>query len=239
MGVLTESGVEVVHHYAPLHYLVFIARDRCLRSKPSLKAAGFNGKHLRSKSNRQDVERGFGAYAFMTIEQEPRITKAKLKAGFPHIGLGVPAKSVEATTFDLTRFNVAMTRRLRRGSSEGWPESEGNGRYYDQHQMPVARSDSEKRSLLAAHLSRNMIEVLVHGNVPLPDDTSVLAYSQRDEEAALHILEQLGVPWDVALAPQADRYIPNIGYAKRVDEFIEQALADPQWRGNGLEFDRV
>src|ERR1700741_549177 len=105
MGVLADAGVEIVHHYTPLHYLVFIARERLLRCKPSLQSAGFNGSHLRSKSYRQDVARGFGSYAFLTIEKEPRITKAKLKAGFPHIGLGVPVDAVEAATFDLTRFN--------------------------------------------------------------------------------------------------------------------------------------
>lgn len=239
MGVLTDSGVQVVYHYTPLHYLVFIGRDQRLRCKPSLKDAGFNGKHLRSKSNRQDVERGFGAYAFLTIEQEPRITKAKLRAGFPHIGLGVPVQAVEATTFDLTRFNVAMTRRLRRSGSEGWPESTGNGKYYDQHQMPVARTDGEKHALLATHLNRSMIEVLVHGDVPLPSDTSVLTYSERDRDAARLILGQLSVAWTVSLAPQSDRYDPNPDYVKKVDEFVQKALDDPSWRGNGLEFDKV
>lgn len=239
MGVLIDAGVKLVHHYTPLHYLVFIARERLLRCKPSLRAAGFIGNHLRSKSNRQDVARGFGAYAFLTIEQEPRITKAKLKAGFPHIGLGVPAKSVEATTFDLTRFNVAMTRRLRRNGSPGWPESIGNGRYYDEHQMPVARTDAEKRALLDEHLDRNMIEVLIHGDLALPDGTSVLAYSEQDRDAARSILGALGVPWEVALAPEDDRYQQNPIYCEQVDGFIKKALADPAWRGNGLEFDRV
>lgn len=239
MGLLTEKGIDVVYHYTPLHYLAFIARDRMLRSKPSLKAAGFNGSHLRSKSSRQDVERGFGAYAFLTIEQEPRITKAKLNAGFPHIGLGVPASSIEATTFDLTRFNVAMTRRLRRNTSEGWPESNGNGRYYDKHQMPVARTDAEKRALLTEHLNRNMIEVLIHGDLPLPDETSVLVYSKRDMDAARHVMTKLAVPWKLSLAPLCDRYLPNPGYAAKVDEFIDMALVDTNWRGNGLEFDKV
>jgi len=239
MGILVDAGVDVVHHYTPLHYLVFIARERLLRCKPSLKTAGFNGNHLRSKSNRQDVARGFGAYAFLTIEREPQITRAKLKAGFPHIGLGVPAESVEATVFDLTRYNVAMTRRLRRGGSPGWPESDGNGRYYGEHQIPVARTDTEKCALLADHLDRNMIEVLIHGDLPLPDATSVLAYSKRDSVAVENILGALSMPWKVALAPEEDRYEANPVYAGQVDEFVKRALADPTWRGNGLEFDRV
>ena len=239
MGILIEAGVEIVHHYTPLHYLVFIARDRLLRCKPSLKAAGFNGSHLRSKSNRQDVARGFGAYAFLTIEQEPRITKAKLRAGFPHVGIGVPAGAVETTTFDLTRYNVAMTRRLRRGVSEGWPESTANGKYYDDHQMPVARTDAEKRALLSTDLNRSMIEVLIHGDLSLPDSTSILVYSERDEAVSKHILASLSVPWPIALAPKKDLYDPKPAYAEKVDEFIKKALADPSWRGDGLEFDRV
>jgi hypothetical protein len=109
MSVLSANGVASVQHYAPLHYLPFIARSRALLNKPSLDAAGFKSSHLRSMSHGQDVARGFGNYAHMTLDPQPRILKAKLGAGFPHFALSVPVASVEANTFSLCRYNVAMT----------------------------------------------------------------------------------------------------------------------------------
>lgn len=239
MGILKDEGVDYVSHYTPLHYLPFIARDQALLSKPSLCSRGFGKTHLRSKSSVHDVARGFGRYAFLTIEQRPRITRAKLRAGFPHVGITIPAEAVEATTFDLCRYNVAMTRQLRRNGASGWPESTSNGRYYGSHQIPVARTATEKTALLQAHLNKNMIEVLVHGDVKLPDSTYVTTYSDADQKIAAHILASVECPWTVRLAPVSDRYTARKQYADQVDEFIKKALSDPLWRGNGLEFDRV
>jgi hypothetical protein len=239
MGVLKDAGVNVIHHYAPLHYLPFIARDRALLCKPSLEERGFATAHLRSKSRKQDVARGFGRYAFLTLEEEPRIVIAKLQGGFPHIGIAVPVAAVEATTFDLCRYNVAMTRYLRRDGSPGFPESPTNGRYYDDHQIPVARAPSDKKTLLAKHLNRNMIEVLIHGNIALPDETCIQTYSVADQQAAKRVLDALNVPWDIECIFPPGPYPRRQKYAQEVDAFIEKALDDPTWRGNGLEFDRV
>jgi hypothetical protein len=175
----------------------------------------------------------------LTIEQRPRITRAKLKAGFPHIGITIPAEAVEATEFDLCRYNVAMTRQLRRNGTPGWPENASNGRYYGPHQIPVARTTAEKRALLRAHLQRSMIEVLIHGDIDLPESTVVTTYSETDQQTAEHILDAVQCPWAVNLAPPSERYTAQKQYAAKVDEFIGRALSDPSWRGNGLEFDKV
>lgn len=58
--MLDEFGINQVYHSAPLHYLVFIARSKSLRSKPSLIKAGFEETHFRSKSKTLDRSRGFG-----------------------------------------------------------------------------------------------------------------------------------------------------------------------------------
>src|SRR5688572_22783291 len=113
MGVLAKQGVERIHHYTPLHYVPFIATSRAILSKPSLKQAGFDQKHYRSMSHKHDVARGFGEYAHLTLDAEPRILKAKLSAGFPHIAISVPVTAVDPHPFSLCRFNVAMTRKLR------------------------------------------------------------------------------------------------------------------------------
>jgi hypothetical protein len=94
MGVLAAEGIETVHHYAPLHYLPFIARSEAILSKPSLKKNGFGSTHLRSMSKKQDVARGFGDYAHLTLDPEPQILKAKLAAGFPHLAINVPVTTL-------------------------------------------------------------------------------------------------------------------------------------------------
>src|SRR5262245_766517 len=121
MGLLADKNITHVYHYTPLHYLPFIGRSQSLMSKPSLKAAGFPQKHLRSMSNGQDVARGFGEYTHLTLEEHPAILRAKLAAGFPHVGIAVPFEVIEATKFSLCRFNVAMTRFLRRDGKPGFP----------------------------------------------------------------------------------------------------------------------
>lgn len=239
MGLLQEEGVDRVHHYAPLHYLPFIARDRALLTKPSLAAKGFGSRHLRSKSSRHDVARGFGKYAFLTLERHPKILEAKLKGGFPHMDIIVPPEAVENTEFDLCRYNVAMTRYLRRAGSPGFPESASNGRYYDDHQIPVARTASDKRAMLQRHYDKTMIEVLLHQNLHMPDDTCVQVYSPDDEALAKTTLQALQSPWTVELVAPPGPYPKSQDYAQEVDEYIKKALDDPTWLGNGLEFDKV
>lgn len=239
MGLLQDEGVDIVHHYTPLHYLPFIARDRALLTKPSLEARGFPPSHLRSKSSSHDIARGFGEYGFLTLERHPKILGAKLKGGFPHIDVLVPPEVLEHCTFDLCRFNVAMTRRLRRGDKPGFPESPTNGRYYGAHEIPVARTDGDKSSMLQKHYGVTMIEVLIHGDLGLPDDTRVQLYSAEDEALAKSVLAALDVPWHVDLIEPPGLYPRSADYAEAVDEFIQKALNDPSWLGNGLEYDKV
>jgi hypothetical protein len=239
LGLLQEEGVEVVHHYTPLHYLPFIARDRALLTKPSLAAKGFTPSHLRSKSSHHDVARGFGEYGFLTLERHPRILAAKLKSGFPHIDVLVPPAAVEQCTFDLCRFNVAMTRQLNRGEKSGFQESDTNGRYYGAQEIPVARTDSDKRAMLRKHYGHTMIEVLIHGDLNLPNATRIQVYASDDEALAESVLNALGVAWTVELVQPPGPYPRSITYAQAVDEFVQKALDDPTWLGNGLEFDKV
>ena len=239
MGVLKRVGVLRVNHYAPLHYLPFIARSRALLSKPSLAANKFGRTHLRSMSSKQDVERGFGRYSFLTLDRSPRILKAKLAAGFPHVAISAVVDDVERTKFSLCRFNVAMTRYLRRNGKPGSPELSTNGRYYDDHLIPIARTDADKAALLGAHLNRTMIEVLIDGDLSLSDETQIICYSTADAEIARHVLRTLKCPWEIHTQSPPGLYGRKPGYVKSISEFVDQALADPKWRGNGLEFDRL
>ena len=240
MPIFEEAGVEAVRHYAPLHYLPFIARSRLLMCKPALLAQGFAPSHLRSMSSTHDQARGFGEYAFLTLDMSARILNAKLTAGFPHCAIEVPASAFEQVEYHLCRYNVAMTRYLRRGNRPGFPESDVNGRYYGDKQIPIARTDADKAAMLAHHLSRGtMIEVLVNGNLPLTDETRVLCYSVDDAQLARAILQDLLVPWVVNVITPPTVYNRNADYVTSVEEFVLVALRDPLWKGNGLEYDRV
>lgn len=240
MGVLGKAQVDCAHHYAPLHYLPFIGRSRSLLCKPSLREAGFPPAHLRSTSNRQDIARGFGCYVHLTLHKSPGILRAKLAAGFPHIGMAVPAETIDALEFSLCRFNIAMTRCLRRNGRTGYSESLTNGRYYEQHQIPIARSDADKAAMLKRYLKANtVIEVLIHGNLALPDDIDIACFAEADAQIARAVLSNVGTRWRVLSVPPPGPYPRRGSHVREVTRFIEQALGEPDWRGNGLEFDRL
>lgn len=228
MGALVDHGVLRVHHYTPLHYLPFIARSQRLLCKSLLQAAGFPNWHLRSKSKQQDVDRGFEGYAFLTIDRTPRILSAKLAAGFPHIGISVPSEAIEATDYRLCRYNVAMTRYLRRDGKTGHMESPENGYYVGGHQIPIAVADEDKRSMLSAHLGRGtMIEVLIPGALNLPAETTVLCYSAADAQIASDILTSVNRGWAVNVVLNPGPYNRSDYHAGRVAEFVTRSLAEP------------
>lgn len=240
MGILTENGVDAVHHYTPLHYLPFIARSRALMGKPSLAAAGFDNTHLRSMSSQHDIARGFGEYGFLTLDAHPRILAAKLYAGFPHIGVLVPAAAIEQQKFALCRYNVAMTRYLRRDGKPGFDESATNGRYYGDRQIPIAVEDEDKIAMLQMYVgSDTMMELLLSDDLALPADTRVICYSSVDAAAAQEILGAMKCQWTVDVQQPPGEYHRRQDYASAVTGFIKKAIADPEWRGDGLEFDRV
>lgn len=237
MGILSDHGIADVRHYAPLHYLPFIARSRSLMCKPSLAAAGFKPSHYRSMSHGQDVARGFGDYSHLTLDHKPRILRSKLAAGFPHIAIGVPVNAVDAVDTSLCRFNVAMTRKLKRNGKPGHSENDRNGKYYAGHEIPIGRSATERQAMLTHPLNANtMIEVLVHGDLVLPDDTKIICFSNEDAAEARKILAQLGCPWSVETINPPSHYPRSQVHSRSVTDFVTKALADKHWRGNGLEF---
>lgn len=240
MPIFDDLGIEYIHHYAPLHYLPFIARSRSLKSKPTLRMEGFNGNHFRTKSKNSDVGRGFGQYAFLTLSRDPRIVKAKLKGGFPHLAFLVPVSSFANIDFDLCRYNVAMARRLLSSPTGGFKLDGTNGRYYGDLQLPIARTNVDKKRLLEAHYQAGkMIEVLVSGELHLSDETKVICYDQADLLIARTVLKKIHTPWEVSLENPPGPYNRQAQYAANVQTFINQSLVDPEWKGNGLEFDRV
>lgn len=239
MGALSSSGLAYINHYAPLHYLPWIARDRALLSKTELRKRGFGDSHFRSTSWKQDSSRGFKDYAFLTIDTYPRILNAKLNAGFPHVAISVPAAEVEKTEYSLCRYNIARTRVLKKGNLPGRPEGNGNGRYYNTQQVPVANSDEDRIALLDKHLGVNMIEVLVPGKLWLNHNSRILVYSKKDYKIAKNILLRCKRDWGVELVEPSGPYNRRDDYGASIIEFVNRCLEDPNWKGNGLDFDRV
>lgn len=240
MRLFSDLEINFVQHFAPLHYLVFIARAESLKSKKALTFDGFADSHFRSKSKQHDVARGFGEYAFLTLSKSPRFVIAKLAGGFPHIAINVPVHAFQDVSFDLCRYNVAMARRKPTSPQGGFSESSTNGRYYDGKALPIARNTSDKESLLGKHYPLGtMIEVLVHRQILLPKNTEITCYSLDDLRIAQRILGALGSPWQAHFGVPPGVYNRNPRHVHAVEEFVELAIDDPSWRGDGLEFDRV
>jgi hypothetical protein len=232
--LLTSNNIDDVFHYAPLHYLLFIARSRALLSKDELLRRGFTQLHFRSTSRRVDTLRGFSNYVHLTLTEVPKILKAKLAAGFPHFELRVPAAHIDERSFHLCCFNIAKSRFIRTGKKPP-VESPSNGRYHRGKELPTAGSAAECAALLQANLGVRMIEVLLLSCLPLPDNTKLVFFHDSDQKTAEHLLRSLNVPW--LMSRGATCYQPSHQYVNSVHEFLERAENEPEWRGNGLDFD--
>lgn len=239
MELLGQHGIGRVYHFAPLHYLPFIAQDRQLKSKPVLELDGFATSHFRSTSAHIDIQRGFRNYVHLSTHPEPPILQAKLRAGFPHFGLELRTSDFTEIPYDLCRFNIAKTRQLRRDGKPGFPESDANGRYYDGLQIPIARSPYEKDRMLSVREGDPMIEVLINERVLLNGTVTLLTYGEEDQNIAQNVIEHLDLHWEVTASELSCPYARSAAYAGSVENFIEKALSDLTWRGNGLEFDQV
>ena len=133
-----------------------------------------------------------------------------------------------------------MVRYLRRKGSTSLEESATNGRYYGEMQIPIARQPADQQCLLEKHVPKGtMIEVLVRNEFELPDDTEVICYHDDDKILADEILASVRFPWGITVQDTPGEYKRDERYAAAVSEFIRCSIADPNWTGNGLEFDRV
>ena len=235
---LSDCGIHSVYHYAPLHYLVFIAREGALLSKPNLRERGFYPSHFRRTSRQQDEERGFGEYVHLTLREQPQIVMAKLQSGFPHFEIRLPSKAVEAVEYHLCRFNIAKCRYLKRPG--GSPLSEGpiNGRFYGNKQIPISITKEDSYDLIRHNYPHNMIEVLIPIRFTLPPETELIFFSGEDHELAEQLVSTTGRSWRCVLSNKF-RYTAASHYRNAVLTFLNRAKAEVNWRGDGLEYDSV
>lgn len=236
--MLSRFGITAVFHYAPLHYLAFIARRSALLSKNALRHEGFEDAHFRSTSAAQDDQRGFSRYVHLTPEAHPPILRAKLSRGFPHFEVAVPAEQLEQLGYLLCRFNIAKTRYFRGAKTEP-PESDKNGRYYEGMRLPVAKTAHERRLMLQLNYGKCMIEVLVADLLPLGHGVSFRFFDEGDLATAKDVLARLDVSaYDLQMDKQM-KYKPAPKHQRDVRDALARAVEDARWRGNGLDFDKL
>jgi hypothetical protein len=237
-ALLSDFGITAVFHYAPLHYLPFIARRRALLSKAELRRLGFGEGHFRSTSAGQDEQRGFSRYVHLSLDAHPPILRAKLARGFPHFEVSVPAGAFTGIDYLLCRFNIAKTRYFRGAKTEP-VECARNGRYQNGMRLPVAKSAAERQALLELNYPQTMVELLVLDELPLHNGTSFRFFHSGDFSCAGRVLESLGVAdYQLEIDSQL-QYEPAADHHRAVEDAIARALADANWRGSGLEFDRL
>lgn len=236
VDLLSSSfGIRHVFHATPLHYLPFIARARCLLARPKLQAHGYQRSHFRSTSHSSDVARGFGDRVFLSMASAMPLLQSKLGRGFPHIRLDIPLSALERTEFDLCRYNVAKNRsNLRHQLTFDISDGQANGRYYPGKQLPVARSFAEKKVMLRGHGTKR-IEVQVKDVVSLPNGVTVTCFSQADQVLADQIVGKCDCHWKTML--EVGNYPRSERFGKQVETFCRRALSEPDWKGDGLEFD--
>jgi hypothetical protein len=235
-GLFTSQEVTDVFHYAPLHYLVFIARSETLYSKVQLLGKGFDRSHFRRTSQRQDERRGFANYVHLTMNALPPILRAKLNRGFPHFEIRIPAASLEQNDIHLCRYNIARSRYLRGPSKIGPSENLRNGRYHGGKLLPTAETADERAALLSQNHPAN-IEVLARIKVDLPNDTRLLFFHTSDLKLAHTLLRPLRRSWQCEMARFT--YKPHPEYTAATRRFLKRVVAEPSWRGNGLDFDKL
>jgi hypothetical protein len=235
--LLADFRIREVYHYAPVHYLAFIARSGNLLSKEALLKAGFTNRHFRSTSKKQDEERGFARYVHLTLEPHPPILKAKLNSGFPHFEISIPAHFFEQIEYLLCRFNIAKARYFR-GAKQEPVACDANGRYFEDMRLPVAVSIAEREALLRHNVGKQMIELLVRDRVPLPKEARFRFFHDNDQEVASDALRRLGAPYVVERDKRLN-YKPCREYEAAVREALDKSIADVTWRDTRIEFDRV
>jgi hypothetical protein len=237
-GVLTSRAIAHAYHYAPLHYLPFIARCGALLSKRRLQAAGHNISHFRSTSRRQDEERGFADYVHLMLTQFPPILLSKISRGFPHFEIQITSASLEQRVFHLCRYNIAKSRYLKRPGATAPVECAANGWYHGNKQLPTAEGPEECAALLEASAGNSVIEILVPSMLRLDRDTTLLFFSSEERALAQEVLRDANITWKLELT-ETTSYAAKRERFRSVREFIRRASADSAWFGDGLEFDRL
>jgi len=231
-----RAGYLEFYHIVPLHYLPFVVQRQKLLSKIALLEQGFDLSHFRTSSKSIDMERGFANYIHATLSSSAPILNSKLKKGFPHIQLVFPTLSL-GENYSLCRFNIARCRNTRTGKS-GLKASDRNGQYYDGLEIPIAKTGLEQRRFFdCLKLDPSNVEVLIESEFELPSQMRIQCFAIEDVHLVRKILNKFSLSFLTELKKPAGTYPTNVAYRAEVKKFIDKALRNQDWRGNGLEFD--
>lgn len=88
-------------------------------------------------------------------------------------------------------------------------------------------------------LTKTTVEVLFRDELALPDNVICQFFSDGDMEAAEKILEQLNSNFVAERVDPQSAYPTSPDHQKSVSEFVAQALAHPEWKGSGLDYDNL
>ena len=223
-------------HITPLHYLPLILRQGQLLSKSQLISKGFTSGHFRKTSQKSDIDRGFGNYIHLSLQEWPPILKSKLSKGFPHIRFRIKSSKLPKQ-FDLCRYNIARNRNVKDGKTPA-TESPKNGFYYENLRVPVARQYEDQIAML--NCSKNqMIEVLIPQILNIDGSTEIECFSAQDLSIVLKTTKHLDVDLKVNQRKLDFAYPKHDDFRQSVSEQIIQYLNKPDWKGDGLDFDKL
>lgn len=229
-NVLVDAGIKHMYHVAPLQYLVFYLRSLQLQSK-SILLKDYQDTHFRSSSKNVDIKRGFCDVVHCTNNEFPPILISKLNKGYQHMEICIDTGVLQEKDYILCKYNIAKNRGL-------FSESILSGRCYDDFKIPVAVNIEEKRALLSSIPINTHIEILVRQRINLPDTTIFRFFSDEDADLADRYFNKMDVTFGIKVINHSFDYYVHPHRKATVENYLETAYANIDWKGNGLEFDR-
>lgn len=223
-------------HITPMHYLPRILKTAHLLSKTRLIGNGYSKTHFRTTSRKADISRGFGNYIHLSLQEWPPILESKLTKGFPHVRLKIPSSTL-GENFELCKYNIARTRKIRDGKSPA-KENSKNGHYYDALHVLVVRLKEDQIDMMA-NCKTEMVEVLVKEQLEIDSKTNIQCFSFSDTERVKRLTQQLGCSLNIDQISPAFSYPQDDNFNAMVTEQIDRYISDTAWKGDGIDFDKL
>jgi len=198
--------------------------------------SGFINTHFRKTSQQLDIDRGFGDYVHLSLQEDPPILESKLSKGFPHVQLRIKSTALPKH-FDLCRYNIARTRKVKDGKSAAI-EGPKNGYYYEDLRVPVARKFSNQIAMIEGS-KNNMIEVLIPKKLDIDSSTIIECFTVKDVAITNRIIEQLNLPFNIIEKKLKFTYPENHEFRQNVSRQVISFFNDSDWKGDGLDFDKL
>lgn len=88
----------------------------------------------------------------------------------------------------------------------------------------------------AAEEPSQMIEVLVSEKLELLQSTEIVVFDRDDALQVKESLARLAIDWPIKLRLNST-YKHNMTHKMNCTNFLNRSIEQPQWKGDGLEFD--